>query len=334
MDRIVFAAFNTSRRPEFQLKTLATKDNRGNISFSKTCFGEGSEKVLEGMSKLQTEIQKVAPSVKVGKSTLKDKSTLNMAYIPGIDLEHRLLDAVIANNHESVEKLLSIYDNLLDALSSSVKPPHRYRNDVFGPAFYKKFTKSTMVQPGLLDLMFDNIIISNSKPIIIDYEWSFDHDLPRDYIVARALLWFGQRHAQLFKLHSRRINVIKLADNIYRPEAILTRYKHIHYAFKATLEIEWRYFQPWVSGKQAGALNTPSLDESYVNSADQPIFALDELESMSHELMDAINQVHEYERIIGNLRQDLEAITNTTYYKAGRRAFRMLKKVSSRNKSS
>lgn len=119
-------------------------------------------------------------------------------------------------------------------------------------------------------------MLNGSEIRAFDYEWSYNWCLPKDYVLSRSLMWFGSRHAELFKLHSRRVAFVAIRKNILLPRYILELFPGIERTINEAYSITVNHFQPWVTG-----IHTKSPSEEYVKPkklSEKVLFAADRLD--------------------------------------------------------
>jgi hypothetical protein len=248
MDRPIFLISNYSRKPEFQTQTRALKEKSGAIVFQKVALNESALQHLSSIKKTSEVLVDSGLGSLFCKATSKDNSIV-FERIKGENFENLLFESVLQNDTQSTHKILDEHEAFLKRMVASPKHTHKhsYSQKIFGPGFFDEFSNSTCIYPGVLDLNFDNIIKSGSKLMAIDYEWAFGHCLPYDYVLARTIMWFGIRYADIFRMHSKHISVTALSDEIVLPSTVLDRYAYAIPMMQKAYLIEWNYFQRWVN---------------------------------------------------------------------------------------
>ena len=103
-------------------------------------------------------------------------------------LETRILNSIMNNNKGEFFRLLEDYYNALFYESFESQ-------DYANAQFMEVFKRGTDVvfhchEKSNIDLIFSNIFIINNEYVAIDYEWTFDFQIPLEYIFYRVLLHY------------------------------------------------------------------------------------------------------------------------------------------------
>jgi hypothetical protein len=315
MSRIIFATGNYTRRPEFQIRTVATKLDDGSVSFNKQTTSGKSFNHLLDMENTWETVSHMGLSDLFSEAKLESNRSISFEQVKGVSLENLILDASIAGDEVAINEYLDLYEGLLKRLTAR-RHDHNYDKKIFGDKLFEIYAGSACIHPGILDLNLDNIISYKKKGLkIIDYEWAYAHCLPYDYVLARALLWLSIRYNSLFRLNSLRIGVTSLSDSMSIPTAIVTRYPSLIKAMNFAYKIESGHFQPWVTGtknlKPVKKLTPAKF------AARQP-YALDDLVELRSKLAESNQKLHETELSLIAHKEHLRAITESTAFKTAR----------------
>ncbi len=292
MSKPVFLISNYSRKLEFQTQTRATKEKDGNIVFQKIALNSSAIPHLEKIKKTSDTLTKMGLGPLFCKA-IPNKGGVEFQYIKGESIENLLLKAILSDNQELTLSLLDEYEEFLGRIAPGTKHKHSHKYDerTFGPDFYEKFSQSGCVYPGILDLNFDNIISDKSKKVAIDYEWAFEHCLPYDYILARAIMWFGMRYADTFKMHSEHLDFMGLSDENVLPSSLFSKYSHLLPLIKKAYYIEWKHFQPWVNGSSSKVL--VDFYKQPAKYSQRSLFAIDKFEAQAETQASLIQHLNE-----------------------------------------
>lgn len=276
MSRTVFLTSNYGRKPEFQLRTVATA-NGSSYGFKKVAICEEAQAHLSSIQKTYDWLkQNGLDSHFASAKTIQ--GDVHFEQVKGRGIESLLIDAVLDNDEAATEELLKQYRDFLKKLVVKSKSGHShdYDTSIFGTGLFEKFHGSECIRLGILDLNFDNVILSGKNLKAIDYEWSFDHCLPLEYIYARSVMWFGMRYAHQLKLHSQRIDIVAYSNDLYLPASFEKIIPLKPDVLKYAYEIEWKFFQPWVN--QTVKYVTQPFYEQPKPFSERTLFALDHLE--------------------------------------------------------
>lgn len=286
MSRVVFITSNPSRRPEFQISTLGLKDNSGGLTFRKQASSAHSRDYLLQMEKTYRTLREVTSKhFRTSKILNVDKKLgiIDFEFVEGPSLEKELLSAIINNENGAAAALIKQWRQISKAISPSAKRhDHRYDKSYFGPKLFEHFSGDGCINPGLLDINFDNVIISNNKLVLIDYEWCFEHCLPTKYVVTRALVWFCKRHSGVFSVHADRLDLVSFGQDLVIPRFIFEDYLD-EVSVRKVLEIEWEFLQNRITSVSRTDL-AQEINKLKIADATKPLLAVEQLEATMVEL--------------------------------------------------
>lgn len=272
MRRIVFVKSVHGRRPNFAIRTTAESGPDG-VVFHKTPRTTAARAHLLGMSNCYAGYAKRGLAHLFCAPQTDSSGRLTFPKVRGVALEEELAHAALTGNWQTAEKLLTHYEKLIDELAQTDVVEHVEVRQLFGNSL-KPFSSKRNLCPGLIDLGFDNIIITERGPVVIDYEWSLPGSLPSEYVFFRALMLFAQRYNHLFRLNADRIEVIGLGDTLALPRWFLEKYPQLWGTIAQCHKVEEECFRPYAN--QDISLG-PCLDDAIPSPVSRPIFALDTL---------------------------------------------------------
>lgn len=323
----VFTVSRLDRKPEFALITSIYKSGNGHLFVVKrpasghfsshfNAIFEAPDK-LEPLSKGRLPIQIIKPSP-MGNAVM-------FPFIKGRSLERILLDKVLDDDQEAVHKIIGRYLHALDKLPSENRTPtdNEQFRQVFGDSFNSKFL---CVCPAVVDLNLDNLIEDTSGAWhLIDYEWTFDFYVPKDYMISRMLLiFFILRYQGLLRGHAARIKQVEVGEGFYMPEYIANAYDKWIKLFPETLASE-NAFQNYVLAKEERLPEFKYIPKEQRNPVGPPLHVIEEytnLQSLKPEL----------ERQVQLLTTELRDIHSSRAYKMAHKAARLKNSVRKKNK--
>lgn len=183
---IVYAKFNDSRRREFQLDTVFEEKNGVLIVSKRPSYPESREFLYSLLDKCEN-LSKAGLPLTLVKAYRSDSDTISFEYTGKDSFQTKMLRSLRKGKAEDLISQLKSYSQLVDDIPSIRQIPGKEFEKIFGPGPEQEVLCTAI---GCLDLNFDNIFIEADKPILIDYEWTFNFPLPRDYIVFRAIFGF------------------------------------------------------------------------------------------------------------------------------------------------
>ena len=181
-DNIDFVKINSDRNEEFQTITTINSDGYAyKSSSSPECDNhiinmyEESKFSLGKINYLDCEL--IDNSIKY--ELLKEKS-----------LETQILESILQKDKRKFFRLLEDY---YDALFYESFESQDYANSQFLEIFRKESNAMFHChEKSNLDLSFSNIFIIEDEYVAIDYEWTFDFQIPLEYIFYRVLFYYTQ----------------------------------------------------------------------------------------------------------------------------------------------
>jgi len=191
--KTVFAKYNRDRLPEFQIVTMIKETEDNNVFVRKEPLTSESIRHIEKTFKNADRFAETYASigVKVPEQHL-DETGLSIDYVEAVSLEKLLLESLHKNNFENFRDYIADYLSLLDKMVSkknAVFTPSDAYLEIFGDMPVDK--KYDLIRFANIDLIFGNIFVKENSYVVIDCEWIFDFEIPKDYIIWRALSQFS-----------------------------------------------------------------------------------------------------------------------------------------------
>ena len=188
-----FAKYNRDRLPEFQIVTMI-KENEDNCVFvRKESLTSEAIRHIEKTHKNAHRFAETYASIGVQVPDHHlDETGLSIDYVDAVSLEKLLLEALHNNDFEKFRGYINNYLSLLDKMvttKNAVFEPSAEYIGIFGEMPSDK--KYDLIKLANIDLIFGNIFVKENSYIIIDCEWVFDFEIPKEYIIWRALSQFS-----------------------------------------------------------------------------------------------------------------------------------------------
>jgi hypothetical protein len=189
--KTVFAKYNSQRLPEFQLITKISKNLENKIFVHKESAHPSAKEHLFSLIEKYYKHRTAFPSISLSAPVVQDEKVL-FEHIEGINLKNLLFQYIEVQDYENVRLVLNGYFDLIESCVGE-------RNVIFSPcnefeSIFGKWSLSKrqdVISYPNIDLIFGNIIVKEAKMYIVDYEWIFDFPVPKNYIIARALIEFA-----------------------------------------------------------------------------------------------------------------------------------------------
>ncbi|MGN0438897.1 MAG: glycosyltransferase family 4 protein [Lachnospiraceae bacterium] len=198
----IYAKCSTQRSPEFAIITNIYKTDEG-FRIVKKPYMDASAHHVSRMLSVYEQAKEVYQDSKFSYADVKPfENGIEMEYLKGKNFED-IADWYLLNNQPM--GAIAILDEVIAWM-------RQYSHEVFVnempenfvKVFGNHFSKNQYVASdiGNIDLILPNIIDCNDTYKVIDYEWSFDLDIPVDYIIYRMLFSYlesNQMRASLKK---------------------------------------------------------------------------------------------------------------------------------------
>ena len=188
MKKIIYSKFSNERREEFQIRTdIVMDDSVNERKVYKSAIYEGGKKHLlhisDAYKKLsETYIQK---NIVFCESNLVD-NMLESPYIAGETLQQMLETAVGNNDEKLIDDIILQY---IEWMRTDGGNEPFYMTEKFEGVFGRVELPENLICARVsdIDLIFSNIIVADNKWNIIDYEWTFEFPIPKNFIIYRAM---------------------------------------------------------------------------------------------------------------------------------------------------
>lgn len=191
MTEVIFSKFSNERAEAFQIRTDILIDSQGKRIVRKSALCEAARahisKIYDWYVKLQPGYENAELSVNRC-SLSEDGSYVDLEYLEGTTFQD-YLDTLYEEGRfeELIEQICFFADR--------IKKTGVQEKFIMSPAFQKVFGTPELVGTKFasslnnIDLIFPNIIM-NTTWNIIDYEWTFDFQIPVDFIIYRAIHYY------------------------------------------------------------------------------------------------------------------------------------------------
>lgn len=199
----IYSKMVRERREPFQIETSIQINENGKYVAKKnlTPAGAGHIKQMEETYQNARYSELLCPC-------FFEDGTIYFQYVEGKTFGEKLLKAIEEADYDNIEKLVQQYKNILKRMcqGKNKEPIHSSGDysEVFG-------TFDSCSEEGeeygyrdlVFDLTFDNIIVRENLPLIIDYEWRFSFPVSVEFIMFRAVYAFEMKyHQQISSLYS------------------------------------------------------------------------------------------------------------------------------------
>lgn len=205
--KILYIKNNSERTKEFQLKTIVYEEN-GQKYVKKQAIHDASIPHLKRMKKNYNRLSSsiVDPRIKLAKIIDETENSLTFEFIDGVSLEKKYNAAKKLNTHAANE----VIDAYIEVLKTGFKTCKFDSKTMVTDAYKTLFSNldfsdldGEICFEGIsnIDLIFSNIIYKDESIYLIDYEWTYDINLPVKYILYRPLHMMQQEGEALLEAY-------------------------------------------------------------------------------------------------------------------------------------
>lgn len=190
MKKTVYTKYSTERGNQFKIVTSIQKDDEGNRWVEKRAAHRLAQPHIESLPQKYEDLKEYYKETAIEPVHCElVGSKAIFSYIDGESLESRLSRCI---KEDDLKGLLHEIENYRNMITSNVElvPFHISESfvEVFGSNYPEEGIDAFPVSD--IDLIFSNIIISDDKWYVIDYEWTYHFPVPVNYIVFRAVKFY------------------------------------------------------------------------------------------------------------------------------------------------
>ncbi len=231
MDKVIYAKYNRKRRKEFQIGTIIYE--RDGIRFSrKFPLCAEAQPHIANMQAISANLDEQYINVRVLKGRTVDNA-VEYDYITGETVSDVLGRAV--NKYDKAAFLQCVNILLGEIFEMNIPLREFKKSEQFVEVFGDTEVSGQSAPITNIDLIFDNLIKKADGYICLDYEWTFDFDVPVDFVKYRAILYFYVKYEK------------ELRDFISQKE--LLEYCGIDMELAEIYRDMDHHFQNWVFGQ-------------------------------------------------------------------------------------
>lgn len=230
MDKIIYSKFSNERSPKFAIQTNIIKEDDCEYRVTKTAVFEEAkihiQKLLLWQEKL-TDLFKDTILEPCYCEVQNDIATFK--FVHGKTLECILDEYLSRKKFEHIFELIKKYFFVCRSCANKSFIITDEFEEIFGNVDFSKDTKCCSVSD--VDMIFSNIIESDGKWYLIDYEWCFDFPVPVEYILYRTI------HYYVYTKEERKILIEKgIFDLLEGKEKYLSQYEAMEKNFQRYIE--------------------------------------------------------------------------------------------------
>ena len=170
-EELLFLKYSVERDEKYRIRTEIIRKSDGTKVVRKVPYTEAAKAHVENIKHWEEVLraQYEPAGISVNRCTLTEKGA-EFEFLKGETLED-ILDGYLAK----------------DDLTGFITEIQNYE---------KKLEQIADPKANNIDLIFSNIIIRDGKWNVIDYEWTFEAEIPRKFIIHRAIVLYCERKKQ------------------------------------------------------------------------------------------------------------------------------------------
>ena len=189
-ESIIYEKKSNHRAEEFALETrICQSGNRGKYVVKTATYHEGTKHVLEMQSHYsRLSVLFLGSDICILPCDKKENSII-FPYLDGETLEEKVNRLIEQDRIQEAKHMVSNY-------LETIRKIHSQREFVVTESFVQVFgqfesdRKYLAADVNDIDLVLDNVIVTEKEKYLIDYEWTFDFPIPIDFMLFRILHYF------------------------------------------------------------------------------------------------------------------------------------------------
>lgn len=185
MNRVLYAKYNSLRRPEYRVTTEIQEDEKGKRVVKKPGDAKAGEHILT-IARNRELLAGSYEKIKV-LPVKREGDELVFPFVAGESLKDQI-DTEKTDREAFVRQVTKLFDKILDYKKENFCPfeiTEGFRT-LFGDI---RPEETTAVCPANIDSLFSNFIENEEGIFCLDYEWVHDFPIPVNYIKYRTLAY-------------------------------------------------------------------------------------------------------------------------------------------------
>lgn len=243
MKSILFVKYNSTRKPEYRIKTEIVADETDKYVI-KTALESEANNHVANLADFARHINDVYADFVAEIPEIKNGNTAVYSYIEG-ESEEDKLKKLLGNKDMLLKELHIFMDSIteLKAGKGSVFGVTDEFVDVFGnEQEYKCLEGLDAVSVANIDMIPENFIWNGNRLYCLDCEWVLEFPVPLEFIKYRSLFYFYRKFA-------KNIEVLLPVDEFWKSFGILENRRNVY-------ELMEKKFQDYINGENSSCRYT------------------------------------------------------------------------------
>lgn len=189
MNRLIYSKFSNERNSKYAIETSIVENDGARWVCKKPLYEEGKQH-FENMKTAYWGLATMFPKGELAIQPYEKASDgLRFPYVEGTDMESLLHDTYNSRGYEAVLRRIKEYFDMIKKYSSTemFEKTNEFVQ-MFGDFNFPQETKCGKFNN--LDYGFANVIVSENRQTLIDYEWTMDFPIPLEFLLYRALHYY------------------------------------------------------------------------------------------------------------------------------------------------
>ncbi|MBC5686654.1 hypothetical protein H8R94_08600 [Roseburia sp. NSJ-9] len=190
MEKTIYIKFSEDRAPEFCSKTRIAIADGNKVIYKSDPNGQISEHLALMPEKHQWLVERYGDTAIDINDVKRTDKGMQFAFVSGESIQSKLDLYILQGNEKKVRQLLNEYVERLLRHGSyrGDFQPNADEQKIFGNVEMRDID---LAKVSNIDMIFPNVLVDEEKWHVIDYEWTFDFEIPQKFILYRALLYWN-----------------------------------------------------------------------------------------------------------------------------------------------
>lgn len=196
-EELLYVKYSVERGERYRIRTEIVRKADGTKVVRKVPYGEAAAEHVKNMKHWETVLRREyePAGVLVNRCALTEQGA-EFEFIKGETLEERMDQCLEKNDLNGLIEEMKAYTKKLEMLLKP-EPFHAGEafREIFGDIAFTTPQRGAKIND--MDLIFSNILIKDEKWNIIDYEWTFDFQIPIKFLIYRALKLYCEQRKEI-----------------------------------------------------------------------------------------------------------------------------------------
>ncbi|MGC8771617.1 MAG: hypothetical protein ACP5Q5_10240 [Brevinematia bacterium] len=208
MNKILFSRINRLRNERFQVETRIVEQDYKKFVIKSSLSPESYShlrEILNGYEKVKKNIKDNKDFLLPAIISYSD-SEITIEYIDGKSYADLLVEAILKGDKKKFQNYILDFRNLIIknfGLSDSESGKNWF--EFFEEKEIEFFKDSQLLELGVIDLIFENVIVNSDRLYLIDLEWVFDGIIPVDFLLYRGIIYFYYKFDFIERFYPKRL---------------------------------------------------------------------------------------------------------------------------------